>query len=155
MKQIKDWRAGNIQDQMSVKKCGIIFYRPAMDRYLLVLGKKSEKWGFPKGHQENNETEEETAVRELFEETGIHIRHEDLLSKIRFKNNIYFNVSTEPGQSLGIQDTNEIVGISWLSIPEMMLIPKEKMNFGLKNWLSSVHDCPGKNPRFVRYPVAI
>ncbi|NDE13733.1 NUDIX hydrolase [bacterium] len=142
---------------MSVKKCGIIFYHPSADKYLLVLGKKSEKWGFPKGHQEKDETEEETAIRELFEETGIHVRREDLQTKTRFKNNIYFNVATVPTGSLGIQDTNEIVRLSWFSLPEMILLPKEKMNFGLKNWLSSVTGTdPGKNPRFVRHrPIAI
>jgi len=31
-------------------------------------------WGFPKGHIENNETKEETAIREVFEETNVNIR---------------------------------------------------------------------------------
>ena len=30
-------------------------------------------WGFPKGHIESGETEEEAAIREVFEETGIRV----------------------------------------------------------------------------------
>jgi bis(5'-nucleosidyl)-tetraphosphatase len=39
--------------------------------YLLVLDRHSRTWGFPKGHLEEGETEEQTAHRELGEETGI------------------------------------------------------------------------------------
>ena len=30
-------------------------------------------FGFPKGHMEKNETEEQTAIREIFEETGLKV----------------------------------------------------------------------------------
>lgn len=41
--------------------------------FLLVLPTKGNQkhWGFPKGHRENNEPIEETAVRETYEETGL------------------------------------------------------------------------------------
>ena len=37
---------------------------------LLVQHQKGAYWAFPKGHQEPNETPEETAARECLEETG-------------------------------------------------------------------------------------
>ncbi len=40
-------------------------------KILLVRGRKSQKWSFPKGHCERNETAEICARRELFEETGL------------------------------------------------------------------------------------
>lgn len=40
-------------------------------RFLLVYSVKNREWSFPKGHVEPGETEKETAVREIFEETGI------------------------------------------------------------------------------------
>lgn len=40
-------------------------------RFLVVKQADNEKWGFPKGHPEEGETAEETALRELREETGI------------------------------------------------------------------------------------
>ncbi len=39
-------------------------------RYLLVLSGDGGYWGFPKGHQELGETEEQTIAREVHEETG-------------------------------------------------------------------------------------
>ena len=52
------------------KKCGIILFNEETNEFLLVYGKKSNKWGFPKGHNEEGETEIETATREFMEETG-------------------------------------------------------------------------------------
>ncbi len=57
------------------RSCGAVVYRKINDevRYLLIKNKRSAHWGFPKGHMEKNETPEETAKREVLEETGIHI----------------------------------------------------------------------------------
>ncbi len=43
-------------------------------KYLLIRNKRSAHWGFPKGHIEPGETKEETAVREVLEETGLNIK---------------------------------------------------------------------------------
>jgi 8-oxo-dGTP pyrophosphatase MutT (NUDIX family) len=39
--------------------------------FLLIYSRRNNEWGFPKGHIEPNETELETAKREIKEETGI------------------------------------------------------------------------------------
>lgn len=39
--------------------------------FLLVYSKRNAEWGFPKGHANAGETEQETAKREIKEETGI------------------------------------------------------------------------------------
>ncbi len=58
------------------KSCGAVIWRDDMGKreYLLILNKKGAAaghWGFPKGHIEEGESEEETAKREIFEETGL------------------------------------------------------------------------------------
>jgi 8-oxo-dGTP pyrophosphatase MutT (NUDIX family) len=52
------------------KSCGaVVFIRNGEINYLLL--KYTNYWGFPKGLVEANETEKETARREIEEETGI------------------------------------------------------------------------------------
>ena len=122
-----------------MRKCGIIIYNMDTKKYLLVYGKKSQKWGFPKGHMEKGESEEETARRELFEETGISL-NQPLNSKIRFRNNIYFTVSlhtTDLSTSTSIQDTNEIECIQWFTEEDIFQLNVNQCNFGLKSWINT------------------
>ncbi len=53
------------------KSCGVIVYRIQIEKieFLAVKSKVNGHWGFPKGHMENHESEEQTAKREVFEET--------------------------------------------------------------------------------------
>lgn len=54
------------------KSCGVIPYREqAGQREYLLLLQTGMSWSFPKGHMEPGETEEETALRELYEETNL------------------------------------------------------------------------------------
>ena len=57
------------------KSCGFVVYRESegVREYLLVSALNG-KYGFPKGHVERGETEYETAVRELKEETNLEVR---------------------------------------------------------------------------------
>lgn len=56
--------------------CGAVVFRMIAGevRYLLIKNKRSANWGFPKGHIERGETKEDTARREVLEETGIGIQ---------------------------------------------------------------------------------
>lgn len=57
------------------KSCGaIIFNDLSNERYFLVVKNNNGKhWGFPKGHIEVGETEEQTALREVKEETNLDV----------------------------------------------------------------------------------
>ena len=55
------------------KSCGAVVFKQQKDgsvKYLL-LHYEAGHWDFPKGKQEKNEKEEQTAAREIKEETGI------------------------------------------------------------------------------------
>ncbi len=51
------------------------------EQKVLMLNNEGE-WVFPKGHVEENETELDAAIRELYEESGIKVRESDSLGKI-------------------------------------------------------------------------
>lgn len=57
------------------KSCGAIVYQMVDDKpqILLIKHKNGGHWSFPKGHIELNETETETALREIKEETGLDV----------------------------------------------------------------------------------
>lgn len=59
-------------DSLLRKSCGVIPYRQNGDeKEFLVLLQTNNCWSFPKGHMEAGETEAQTALRELSEETGL------------------------------------------------------------------------------------
>ena len=59
--------------QKQKKSFGVIpvFKNPEGDFLFCIVLASAGHWGFPKGHQDLPESEEETALRELEEETGI------------------------------------------------------------------------------------
>ncbi|MFY9378762.1 MAG: NUDIX hydrolase, partial [Acutalibacteraceae bacterium] len=67
----KDWRL----DCLYERSCGAVVFRTIDDEtnFLIIKNKRSAHWSFPKGHVERGETFEETACREVLEETGLHI----------------------------------------------------------------------------------
>lgn len=58
------------------KSCGAIVcrLRDSWVEVLLIRHKNGGHWAFPKGHVEKGETEEETALREIKEETGLKVK---------------------------------------------------------------------------------
>ena len=57
------------------KSCGCIILK---NNEVLLIGARNDEgnlfWSFPKGHQENGETDVETAIRETKEETGLDVK---------------------------------------------------------------------------------
>ena len=57
------------------KSCGVVIYRRIGGNleFLSISNKNDGHWGFPKGHVEKDESEEETAIREVWEETELQV----------------------------------------------------------------------------------
>lgn len=112
--------------------CGAVVFRDIKGeiRYLLIKNKRSAHWGFPKGHIEPGETKKETAVREVLEETGVHVRIIDgfeSISKYKIQNRIEKRVSifvgTTTDTSTSIQP-EEIEDYIWLTYDRALSILK-------------------------------
>ena len=57
------------------KSCGaVVFTRRDGEIYYVIVRENGGYYGFPKGHVEPGESEGETALREIWEETGLRVR---------------------------------------------------------------------------------
>lgn len=54
-----------------VSSGAVVFTRKENNIYFAIVKSLEGYYGFPKGHIEGNETEEETALRQIYEEIGI------------------------------------------------------------------------------------
>lgn len=102
------------------KSCGAIIYRKEdLKLFYLVLDHVAGHWSFPKGHIENNETEIETAQREIFEETGLVVSVDDRLRLVNnyspeiniMKEVVYF--IAESSNSIILLQTDEVKSMKW------------------------------------------
>jgi 8-oxo-dGTP pyrophosphatase MutT (NUDIX family) len=85
---------------------------------LLVKGRKSKKWSFPKGHCKEGETDLECARRELMEETGIRAPNQNHgYYKLRGGSYFIFTIDTFP--FLNIRDHWEIEEAAWWPLTEL------------------------------------
>lgn len=75
-----------------IESCGIICrYICGNEVYVLVVkGQIGQKWGFPKGNKLDYETEEECAMRETYEETGLLIELDESAVRVPLTRNVYF-----------------------------------------------------------------
>ena len=112
------------------KSCGAIVYTKdsGIIQYVIIRSKEGF-YGFPKGHMEENETEAETALREVAEETGLTItlipnfRTEDTHTfnrngETRLKHIVYF-LGKYSGQTPIAQET-ELNGVFLMSYETAM-----------------------------------
>lgn len=109
------------------KSCGaIIFKDNSKDSKILIIQQVQGHWCFPKGHMKANETEEETALREVKEETGLeilldtkkryHINYS--IRKKQRKDSVYFVAYLKGGKEK-IQKS-ELLNMQWVKPIEAM-----------------------------------
>ena len=116
---------------------------PYNKKILLVKHKKNRRWTQPGGHIEGNETPEETALREVYEETGLRVRligerfprEEDFIRPLGIQKNRRTTDDGETHMHIDIiyvaipNDDNDVVlnkeetdGIGWFSREELEYI---------------------------------
>lgn len=103
---------------------GCILVSPEL-RYLLVRGRKTGKWSFPKGHIESNETPYTCAMRELYEETGVSLGSRKPVHKYprRLKVGYYYGFEVDKEFHTEIHDSGEVTDVRWVTLDEMGMLP--------------------------------
>lgn len=106
-----------------IRAAGGIVFRVSPKRNLKVLLAHRPRygdWGFPKGKSDKGETPEETAVREVFEETGYHCRIVAPVGTTRYRINSgakevqWFAMRPLP-DSPGFKKNKEVDAIKWVT----------------------------------------
>lgn len=101
------------------KSCGAIVVD---DEKVLLVKHNAGHWDFPKGHVEEGETEIETAIREVKEETNIDIKIEKenkYISEYSPKENVMKTVIYFIGEKVGGEDKpqiEEVSDVEWLDV---------------------------------------
>ena len=112
------------------KSCGAVVYREgdAGMEILLIKHKNGGHWAFPKGHVEKKETETETALREIREETGLKVTLNTGFREIVtyspkpnvIKDVIYFSAKAKNGHLQA--QPEEVLEICWKSPEEALAL---------------------------------
>ena len=113
------------------KACGAVVYTFLNGRIHYVIIQQQEGFhGFPKGHVEKNETEEETALRKIYEEVGLRptlikgfkvIDEYPLLRKQHVIKQVVYFLAEYSSQAIIIQE-EELLGAMLLPYEEAIKI---------------------------------
>lgn len=123
-----------------LRSAGIIL-RNQQGNYLLVLGRTHNKWSFPKGHIEENESWHDCAQRETLEETGLTVTIPDNAKHWFANKSIYFFIGPESIQGKPVlrpRDKHEIVRATWFSKDELLKLTRDLVNGALWKFLQKI-----------------
>ena len=113
--------------------------------FLLVYSKRNNEWGFPKGHVEDGETEIQTAVREIKEETNLDVEIDETKRFVEhyspedgIEKDVVFFVAKKTGGEIKVQE-EEVKDTKWLTINEAMeILTYESSKRILQNVLNTI-----------------
>jgi bis(5'-nucleosidyl)-tetraphosphatase len=112
-----------------VQSCGVICFRNS-PRLSFLLMEHSNRLDLPKGHRQPDESEVACALRELFEETGIHPEQVTLEVGFRFATTYHPQYKRFGGETV---EKEVVIFLGWL--PEASTIqPTEHQGFRWVDW---------------------
>lgn len=107
------------------KSCGaLVVRRGEYELELLLIKHNGGHWAFPKGHVEVGETEEQTACREVQEETGLTVKLDTRYREMvtfspaprTLKDVVYFAATVVSG--IEIPQLSEVSDVRWVPFSE-------------------------------------
>lgn len=127
------------------KSCGgIVFAKSEKSiQFLLVQSKRNGHWFFPKGHVENNESEEQTARREIYEEVWLEVvflpEFRETFSYIDHTKNVHKTVVFFLCEAIPwvLTISDELQDCAWLDYDHAI---KQLIHNNAKTTLTKAHD---------------
>jgi ADP-ribose pyrophosphatase YjhB (NUDIX family) len=104
---------------------------------VVIRGRQSGKWSFPKGHGSNVETPLEACIRELREETGINMRGIKPDDELRFKSGTYFVFYVKERLPLKPEDIKEVMESMWVPLLRLSFLPGNKDLNSFCRWINT------------------
>ncbi len=106
------------------------------DRLLLVRGRHSGKWGFPKGRRFPHESEWECAHREFQEETGLIIPSgwSDSV-QLPWARYWVYPLSTAPAKGARSPDPREVLDVRWLAPAQLRNMRRRELTHDVWQYL--------------------
>ena len=108
------------------RSCGAVVFRQENEelKILLIRHRNGGHWSFPKGHMEKGETESDTALREILEETGLSVQLDTTFRKVVsyapkpgvIKNVVYFG--GKPRAGIQSAQPEEVLELRWCQAQE-------------------------------------
>jgi 8-oxo-dGTP diphosphatase len=102
----------------SHKVYGCICISP-VNRVLIVKGRRSGKWSFPKGHKNGSESYIDCALRETREETGIDLRPFSPMAYHKLSAGEYYFFEVQEEYTPMVCDEREVAEAGWYTLEEM------------------------------------
>lgn len=129
---------------MEDKACGAVVYRRKSNvlYFLLVKHYPAGHWGFPKGHAEPGETEEQTARREILEETGLDLELKpgfrwviQYYPRSMVKKEVVYFLAESQKKKVRIQE-KELSNAVWLELEDALVLATHE---GTRDLLKQAH----------------
>lgn len=118
------------------KSVGAVIYQKQNDTmYVLLVKHTASHWGFPKGHMKDGETEVETAIRKIKEETNLdatinqtfrETTHYESAPGVQ-KEVVYFAATPNSENLLSVHEDVALLGFySYLDAKNMITYPSDR-----------------------------
>ena len=115
----------NVKKMKYEKSCGAVIFD---NDKILVIKQVKGHWGFPKGHVEEGETEVQTAIREIKEETNLDVKIDESKRFVEryspeegIEKDVVFFVAKKVGGEIKVQE-EEVTETKWVAPIEAMEI---------------------------------
>ena len=110
---------------------GVVYRDNGGRAEVVICGRASPRtWGLPKGTPNPGESREQTALREVREETGLEVEIEGFIGSVEYRfyrsansvqydKTVYFYLMSPTGGDLSLHD-HEFDEVHWLPVPEAL-----------------------------------